>query len=227
MDRATRDKLVSRTNTRDLTTGNACWETAPAIFKQLNEDFGPFDVDLTADAERHLCPQWFGQYSPFGPNGEDVLSANASDLAEGPDWSTFNVVNGYSNPPYGRFIADMLMVAKMNAFLHDVSSTLLLPLRLTKAFHAHVLQGASELLLPDKRLVFFEHGAPRLNERLYRERGKCRADVAVFDSVIVRYAPFTPLDATPNLGAWPVPPHVSHDDLERARIRREALRVTA
>jgi hypothetical protein len=49
MDNATKNKLTSGTDQADLTTGNACWETPPLVFAKLNEDFGPFDVDLTAD----------------------------------------------------------------------------------------------------------------------------------------------------------------------------------
>ena len=64
MKRETRDKFASGTKQSDLTTGNACWETPPAVFAKLSEDFGPFDVDLTADARRHLCPVWFGPDSP-------------------------------------------------------------------------------------------------------------------------------------------------------------------
>lgn len=223
MDRATRDKVVSGTNQADLTTGNACWETAPAIFEQLDEDFGPFDIDLTADATRHLCPVWFGPDSPYGRGGYDALTANALNdpQAEG-DWSAFGVHNGYSNPPYGPFIKRMLEAAKANALHCDFRSTLLLPLRVTKAFKAHVLRGAAELIFPDKRLVFFENGIPRINEEYWRKKGKLRADPAVFDSIIVRYLPGTPEDAAPKLGLWKVPPHVSKADLERARVFKVA-----
>ena len=48
MNRETRDKFASGTDQADLTTGNACWQTPPAIFAQLNHDFGPFEIDLTA-----------------------------------------------------------------------------------------------------------------------------------------------------------------------------------
>lgn len=188
MNRATRDKFASGTDQSDLTTGNACWETAPAIFAKLNEDFGPFDLDLTADKDRHLCPIWFGPYSP--KHEYDALSA---------PWLVYGR-NGYSNPPYGPFIQRLLPRCKAFA-VEGFSSTLLLPLRVTKAFKAHVLRGAAELLFCDKRLVFWENGAPRLNPKT----GK--PDCALFDSVIVRYKPGVYF--TPTLGVWEVPPHAT------------------
>jgi hypothetical protein len=66
MNGATKNKLTSGTDRSDLTTGNACWETPPLVFPKLADDFGPFDVDVTADAQRHLCPIWFGPDSSIG-----------------------------------------------------------------------------------------------------------------------------------------------------------------
>jgi hypothetical protein len=206
--RETRDKFASGTNRADLTTGNACWETAPLVFEQLNEDFGPFDIDLTADEQRHLCPVWLGPDSPFGPGGFDALNCNALDDPQCiGDWSAFMVDNGYSNPPYGPFVGKMLAAAKANAKHCDFTSTLLLPMRVTKAFKAHVLDGASDLIFPDRRLTFFENGVPR----------KIRADPALFDSILVRYAPGAP--SSPRLSVWKVPTHVTPDDLARAEVR--------
>lgn len=189
MNRKTRDLFASGTVQADLTTGNACWETAPAVFAKLNEDFGPFDLDLTADGQRHLCPVWFGPASP--KHEYDALSAH---------WTTFGR-NGYSNPPYGPFIQRLLPRAKAFA-AEGFTTTLLLPLRVTKAFKAHILNGASELLFCDKRLVFWENGAPRLNPKT----GK--PDCALFDSIIVRYLAFG-ANRTPRVDVWHVPPHAT------------------
>lgn len=188
MKRETRDKFASGTDQSDLTTGNACWETAPAIFEKLNEDFGPFDVDLTADAQRHLCPNWFGPGSNV--HEHDALLAH---------WGFWGRC-GYSNPPYGPFIQRILPKAKIEAE-QGFSSTFLLPLRVTKAFKAHILQGASDLLFCDKRLVFWENGAPRLNPKT----GK--PDSALFDSIIVRYRPGVWL--RPAIDVWRVPEHAT------------------
>src|SRR5678809_365455 len=201
MDRATRDKFASGTDTSDLTSGNACWETAPLVFAKLNEDFGPFDMDLTADLQRHLCPVWFGPQSPVGEF--DALGCLL--------WSLYGR-NGYSNPPYGPFVQRILAHAKGQARLLDFSSTLLLPLRVTKAFKAHILNGAADLIFPSSRLVFFENGVPRCS---VDKAGKLRPDPAMFDSIIVRYLPGN--WSTPRVSIWEVPPHVTADDIERAR----------
>lgn len=194
MNRETRDKFASGT-TVDKTTGNACWETAPEIFAKLNKDFGPFDVDLTADADRALCAVWFGPgVGTFAP---DALTAA---------WHTYGR-NGYSNPPYGSFVPHMLRKAALEA-ARGFTSTLLLPMRVTKAFHQHVLSGASELLFCDKRLIFYENGAPRLNPKT----GK--PDAAMFDSIVVRYQPG--VYACPRVGVWRVPAHGKAASTRRA-----------
>lgn len=215
MDRATRDKLVSGTTQDDLTTGNACWETPPLVFAKLNEDFGPFDVDLTADAQRHLCPIWFGPDSNVGEF--DALTA---------DWYSHGR-NGYSNPPYGPFIQRLLKVARTWRG-HGFASTLLLPMRVTKGFKDHIIDGGAELFFCDKRITFFENGVPRLNERQLLKRGKNgqplkpHGDGSVFDSIIVR---FDPRIRNTDVKLWNVPKHVTADDLARAVERRKMREV--
>lgn len=206
MDRATRDKLVSGTDQADLTSGNACWETPPLVFQKLHADFGPFDVDLTADARRHLCPIWFG---PDSAISDDALTT---------EWHRWAGC-GYSNPPYGPFIQKLLPKAKTEA-LKGFTSVLLLPMRVTKAFKAHVLDGASALLFCDSRITFFEDSIPRLNEKHWREHQKAVADPAVFDSIVVVYRPEANFVARPTIGIWNVPKHVTADDLARAVARR-------
>jgi hypothetical protein len=96
-------------------------------------------------------------------------------------------------------VARLLAKAKLEAAL-GCSTTLLLPVRITKAFHAYVLHGAAELLFCDKRITFWEHGAPKVDPKTKKASG------ALFDSMIVRYAPgqrFSP----PRVGSWKVPPH--------------------
>ena len=189
MNRSTRDKFTALTS-QDLTTGNSCLETPPAVFKKLNVDFGPFDVDLTADQARHLCPTWFGPGSPFAENALTAL------------WMTHGK-NGYSNPPYGPFVPLILEKAKHEAKM-GFRSTFLIPLRITLAFRRHVLKGASELLFCDKRIAFWENGAPRLNQDPQSKTfGKTAG--ALFDSIIVRYEPGIRF-SSPKLGVWEVPP---------------------
>lgn len=204
MNRETRDKFASGTDQADLTVGNACWETAPAIFEQLREDFGPFDIDLTADRQRHLCRIWFGPDSPVDER-DDALVA---------DWLVWGKT-GYSNPPYGKFVPKMLAKAKHEA-AHGFHSTLLLPLRITDGFRRYILRaGASDLILPDKRLVFFENGVPRCH---IDKQGRTHPDTAMFDSMIVQYRPGQ--WDTPRLSEWKVPKHVFPEDISRWEDRR-------
>ncbi len=188
MNRATRDKFAARTQSD--TAPNACWETDPAVFRKLNEDFGPFDVDLTADVHRALCSTWFG---PGSLLMEDALSGG---------WGRFGL-RGYSNPPYGSFVPKLLTVAAAQAEA-GFESTILLPMRVTRAFHSMVLGRASELLFCDRRLVFYENGLPRMNPKT----GK--ADCAMFDSIIVRYQwPVRRPDVPLRVGSWRVPVEVA------------------
>ena len=164
MNRETRDKFVSGTDQADLTRGNGCWETPPRVYSELNSQFR-FDMDLTADTQRTLCSVWFGS----GGRYPDALTASWAD----------NGRVGYSNPPYGPFIQKLLPKAKEEA-KRGFTSVLLLPLRVTRAFRAHILTGAARLLFCDARLTFFENGVPRLNEKQF-QKGKLVGDPAVFD----------------------------------------------
>jgi hypothetical protein len=213
----TKNKLTSGTDQVDLTSGNACWETPPLVFEKLNNDFGPFDVDLTADAQRHLCPIWFGPGSPV-PDALGCLWAA---------WMALQVSHspkGYSNPPYGPFVQKLLAKAKQEAAC-GVTSVLLLPMRVTKAFHAHVLNGASELWFCDRRITFFEDGVPRLHEKKWVQDGKAVADPAVFDSILVVYRAGIRA-VQPSVWCWQVPKHVTADDLARAVARRSTAVAT-
>ena len=71
-------------------------------------------------------------------------------------------------------------------------------MRATKAFRAHILDGAAEIWFSDKRLIFWENGAPRLNPKT----GK--PDAALFDSILVVFAPTKALYA-PVVGVWQAP----------------------
>lgn len=205
MNTDTKRKLTSRTQ-RPF-DGNGCWETPPLLYKAIAHDFGPFDIDLTADASRHLRPIWFGPDSPV--DVPDCFGAG---------WWAYGRT-GFSNPPYGRFVPRLLPYARTMARDHGFTSTILLPMRATLAFHAHVLDGANELWYCDHRICFFEHGVPRLNVEQWEKKRRAVADAAVFDSIVVRYTgAATPL----RVGSWHVPPHVTASDLARAVARRLA-----
>jgi hypothetical protein len=203
MNRETRDKFARRTQA-DLTRGNACWETPAAVFAALDAEHA-FRVDLTADPARALVPTFFG---PGSPIATDALAVKWWNY-DGP---------GFSNPPYGRFIPQILAKAKHEATC-GFTSVLLLPVRLNKGFHAHVLPHASRILFCDRRITLYENGLPRLNEKNWK-KGKLTADSAMFDSFIVVFSPGAGLQ---QVGTFKVPPHVSKADLERAA----AVRLTA
>jgi hypothetical protein len=200
VNRETRDLFASGTDQSLLPTqqidlfdgepgdpqGNFAWQTAPRVYEKIADDFGPFDVDLTADRLRALLPVWFG---PDSPTQEyDALEAT---------WARPWRQSGFSNPPYGRFIASILAKARRESEC-GFESTFLIPMRVTAAFRKHILGAASELLFCDKRLVFFENGAPRINPKTGKPDG------ALFDSVIVRFRPGRTLL---HVGEWKVPPH--------------------
>ena len=189
MNRATRDKFVSHSHL--LTDAKSLWETPPQVYQQLVYDFGPFDLDLTADSKRHLEPVWLGPGSPIGH--VDALVAPWFELAD----------SGYSNPPYGWFAAAMIKKAHEEA-KKGFTSTLLLPMRVTKQFRKHVLHGAAQLIFPDKRICFYENGAPRWNEEALK-KGGYQMDPALFDSIIVRFKPG--MWIYPRVSEWKVPPH--------------------
>lgn len=177
---------MSRTGS-DLNSGNACWETPPAVFAKLQEDFGPFDLDLTANASNHLRPRWLG---PGSDIGEDALTI---------PWHYYGDA-GFSNPPYGPFVQKILRKAADEARL-GFTTTLLLPMRVTKAFREVILPQASRLLFCSKRITFYENGASRINPKT----GK--PDPAMFDSIIVQFEPPPHYDDHLIVNEWKVPDH--------------------
>jgi hypothetical protein len=193
MKRSARDKFASATPQGDLTDPRALWETDPDIFAALNVQFGPFDVDLCADAKRTLCPTWLGPESPWAADARCAI------------WPEFGR-NGFNNPPYGRFVQRMLTMAQVAAE-DGFSSTHLLPFRRQTMIQAFE-NGASAVLFCDRRLVFWENGRPRFSLDPKTGVEKKRPDTAMFDSLIIRYVPGRHL--SPYVGVWKVPAH-GHD----------------
>jgi len=192
MNRAARDRFTSGTGP-DPTAANACWETPPAIYEKLAADFGPFDVDLTADGARHCLPRWFGPDSPLGR--VDALAVN---------WTTYGL-RGYSNPPYGPFVQQIVPYAVRMQHA-GFTSVFLLPLRVTETFKSYIVEnGASELLFCDKRICFYENGQPRWNAKQLAQ-GRHVPDPAIFDSIVVIFRPG--ISKRARTGLWRVPPHV-------------------
>lgn len=190
MNRETRDKFASGTQ-KDLTTGNACWETAPAVYRKIAKDYGPFEIDICADASRALAPIWFGPGSPYG---EDALCT---------PWHEFGST-GYCNPPYGPFVQRILRKALAETG-RGFTSTFLLPMRVTRAFLNCCLRGADRIDFSDKRLLFWENGKPRYSVNKKTGLLRDKPDAAMFDSIIVKFSAFG--NGRPHVDIWEAPSH--------------------
>lgn len=184
MDLQTQARFTSGTNQAELTGANACWQTPPDIFQALCDEF-VFDVDLFADVERALVQPWFGPGSPWA---EDALTTQ---------WRHWGEV-GFANPPYGRFLRAALGRAMYEA--KHFRSVFLIPLRLTVPVRSAVFRSRTveQWLFPDKRITFYENGAPRCDS-------KGRPMPALFDSTLLVFGPDA--KSQPTIREWKVPKH--------------------
>jgi phage N-6-adenine-methyltransferase len=64
-----------------------CWATPPELFDRLNRLYGPFILDVCANATNHKCKRWYGP----GGEHEDALTV---------EWPTTGWL--WMNPPYSR-----------------------------------------------------------------------------------------------------------------------------
>ncbi len=157
----------------DKATTKDTWCTPPAVFAALNEQFGPFDLDLTANWYNKLCRTWIGP----GPEYVDEatpgpVSGNMAQDALTARWRDFGS-RGYTNPPYGRsFVPQLLAKAALEAS-EGFDTTLLLPMRVTQAFRQWIIGYASTLYYCDRRICFWEDGHPRWNAKTLN-RPSCR-----------------------------------------------------
>lgn len=111
------------------------WQTPPAVFKKLNEEFH-FTLDATAEPETALCDHYFTM-------DDDALTQ---------DWSNQTV---YCNPPYSQ-LKDFAKKAQEEAN-KGATVVMLVPARTdTKAFHDHLSHG--EVRLIKGRLKFLQDG---------------------------------------------------------------------
>lgn len=209
MNRETTKKLTAR-SPEDPDAPQNKWETPPPVFAKLQQDFGPFDLDMTADSTNHLLPDWVG---PGSPHGTDILK-----VLELVNHDGFGMIakSGYSNPMYHwQFLDKLVPLCALAARKKGFASTLLLPLRTTTDWwqflirNQHTEEQAAVIAYCDKRICFYEQGQPRWNAKEL-EKGHYRPDSAVFDSVIVHFsaAPPSGLDTSTRFQLWEVPPHV-------------------
>lgn len=157
MDRETRDKFVASTDQDDLLYGeSACLETPPDFFEALNRGFD-FQVDLTANEQNHLCPIWFG---PGGRYANALIAPWYRCVSVADEKVEPNRSSGYSNPPYGSFIPEILRKAVEEA-ARGFTSAFLLPMRASSWYTEIVLVHATHLWHLEPRLTFWYKGEPK------------------------------------------------------------------
>ncbi|EHW0625779.1 phage N-6-adenine-methyltransferase [Vibrio vulnificus] len=111
------------------------WETPPAIFNKLNDEFN-FTLDATAEPETALCDYYF-------TDDDDALSQ---------DWSNQTV---YCNPPYSK-LKQFAQKAKQEVE-NGATVVMLVPARTdTVAFHESLSIG--EVRFIKKRIKFLQQG---------------------------------------------------------------------
>lgn len=94
------------------------WSTPPEVFAELNQRYGPFDLDAAANEGNHKCPTWFGPGGLWG----DALTTH---------WDVDGLYNHgltrvFLNPPYSDpcpFVAK----AWQQAHIGNCMVTMLLP----------------------------------------------------------------------------------------------------
>lgn len=218
----------------DRATTKDTWCTPPAVFAALNEQFGPFSVDLTANQANHLCDWWIGP-SEFSDGRDGNVASDALTAR----WRGTGA-RGYTNPPYGRsFVPQLLAKAALEA-AEGFDTTLLLPMRVTQAFRQWIIGYASTLYYCDTRICFWEDGHPRWNAKalnppcqtcegtgsrfgpgpcldcnglgvfsIEHERSRQVPDPAMFDSIVVRFDPHVPLSSSLRTDIFKVPDHTT------------------
>lgn len=190
MDRTLSKAMTSPTDQKDLTTGNACWETPPEIYATLDREFH-FDIDLCGGpGTQHRAPAWFGPSSPLGK--DDALTTTWYHVPTEPQIHAGGILSletkvGFCNPPYGPFIPKILDKAIAESKL-GFTTVFLLPNRVTK-WYKRAMREASEIRICDERIAFWEDGHPRWNAKIKAEENRLVPDPAMFDSCIVIIRP--------------------------------------
>lgn len=111
------------------------WQTPPAVFEQLNKEFG-FTLDAAAEPETALCDYYF----------------TAEDDALSQDWSGQVV---YCNPPYSQ-LRQFAQKAKEESE-KGTTVVMVVPARTdTRAFHESLSEG--EVRFIKSRLKFLQNG---------------------------------------------------------------------
>jgi len=141
--------------------GRDTWRTPPPLVDSLIERFGTFGVDAAAQPGHAIK----GTLGWFGPGHEDPNRQDA--LAPNLKWDMNCWVKRHGpiflNPPFS-MLGDPSYSSKIG-FMHaakyqsclGVTIVALCPARISTAwFHNHVLWGAAEIWIPNKRLRFID-----------------------------------------------------------------------
>ncbi len=116
------------------------WGTPHAFFEDTSKEFGPFDLDVCADAINAKCPRFFTQE-------QDGLKQ---------EWRG----KVWMNPPYGRTIGKWVRKAYESS-LDGATVVCLLPSRTDTAWwHDYVMKGQVRFIRGRLRFGVAKHSAP-------------------------------------------------------------------
>lgn len=116
------------------------WETPQDLFDALNDELGPFDLDVCANWTNHKCPLYYGQHVPNGP----LVDGLQQDWHKGWDYTGIEKCPAnpkcWMNPPYGKEIKKWVKKAYEES-LQGCFVVALLPSRTDTAwFHDYIYQ---------------------------------------------------------------------------------------
>lgn len=153
-------------------SGSEIWQTPPALFMALNQEFD-FTIDVAADDGNSVVDRY--------------IDADGDALSQ--TWAGERV---FANPPYGRILERWLAKAVMEAQENGALVVMVLPARTGNAwFHRHVLPHA-EVRFIRGRLNFTVGGGGRKNApfdsmvvvfRPYSIGARCIATQPVFPGI--------------------------------------------
>lgn len=109
------------------------WITPDEIFKPLEQEFGPFDLDAAADYKNTKAKHWFGRQNESG---------YFFDALQYP-WTNFNSI--WCNPPYSKEgKKDEFIRKAYAASLTGTRVVMLLPVKTdTASFHDYIYNNAN------------------------------------------------------------------------------------
>lgn len=115
------------------------WPTDPAVFARLNEEFGPFELDVCASDENHKCPKYY----------------TAEDDGLKQPWTG----RVWMNPPYGRTIGQWMRKGAQ-AGAEGATVACLVPAKVDTAWWREACASASLVRIFPGRLRFGDLAQP-------------------------------------------------------------------